>query len=312
MLRKTLRRLLPIQLRHEVIALREILKDGWRYQRATNEGARWSRRESHGEQHEARLTMDYHRIEKGLALPAPKQPFGAGVKERMLLLLRQRSNPESTGRYIQLSEEALAALDRWNASGEIDDTVTPVLEQDPAALDQRTADFFFNSRHSIRNFDLNKVPTLDELLHGVALARNTPSVCNRQAFRVHIFRERAHIDEILRIQNGATAFAHTIPALGVVTARRAMFVGPDERNQRWVDGGLFAMTLVWAWHAVGLSTCMLNWALPNSSSDKLRRLADIPHGDDIVVLIAIGHTSPRARVARSEKRSLDDLVILHS
>ena len=71
MLRKTLRRLLPIQLRHEVIALRETLKDGWRYQRATNQGARWSRRESHGEQHEARLTMDYHRIEKGLALPAP-------------------------------------------------------------------------------------------------------------------------------------------------------------------------------------------------------------------------------------------------
>ena len=91
-----------------------------------------------------------------------------------------------------------------------------------------------------------------------------------------------------------------------------MFVGPDERNQRWVDGGLFAMTLVWAFHALGLSTCMLNWALPNVSSNRLRELAGIPDGEDIVVLIAIGHAAEGARVARSEKRSVDDLGIFHS
>lgn len=129
---------------------------------------------------------------------------------------------------------------------------------------------------------------------------------------MHFYRDRDEIGAILRIQNGATAFAQTVPALGVVTARRAMFVGPDERNQRWVDGGLFAMTLVWAFHALGLSTCMLNWALPNVSSNRLRELAGIPDGEDIVVLIAIGHAAEGARVARSEKRSVDDLGIFHS
>ena len=312
MLRQAVRRAIPLRVRHEIVALREVLLDGWRYQRATTPKRRATSQETRGDQHEARLTMDYHRIEKGLALPQPKQPFGAAVRERMVDLLAETPPPNSEGRYVELAEQAVSALDQWNAEGEIESSVTPLLSDPFAGISPDEAIRFFGSRHSVRNYDPSRVPSTSELADGVALASNTPSVCNRQAFRVHFYRDRDEIDAILRIQNGATAFAQTVPALGVVTARRAMFVGPDERNQRWVDGGLFAMTLVWAFHALGLSTCMLNWALPNVSSNRLRELAGIPNGEDIVVLIAIGHAAEGARVARSEKRSIDDLGIFHS
>ena len=171
---------------------------------------------------------------------------------------------------------------------------------------------FFATRRSIRDFDVSRVPALEDLVGAVELARNTPSVCNRQGFRVHIYRDRPTIDRILQIQGGATGFNDTVPTVAVVTARRALFVGPMERNQRWVDGGLFAMTLVWAFHAIGLGTCMLNWSMGLRSSDRLRAAADIPDGEDIVVLLAIGHPRSGARVARSEKRSISDLAHFHA
>lgn len=312
MFRRILDRFVPLALRQEAVSLRETLADGWRYQRATSSEERWVDKCHTEARHEARLTMDYHRIEKGLALPEPKQPFGLSVRDRMVNLLAAQPDGDMARPYISYAETALVAQERWNKGGEIDDVVSPPIGEHTRPLGLTQARDFFSSRRSVRNFDPERVPSDEELSQGVELARNTPSVCNRQPYRVHWYRDRSQIEAILRIQNGATGFAHVIPAVGVVTARRAMFVGPDERNQRWVDGGLFAMTLVWAFHALGLSTCMLNWALPGVSSKRLRDVADIPQGEDIVVLIALGHARDGARVARSEKRETDDLSQIHS
>lgn len=312
MLRQIVDRLVPRGLRQEIVALRETLADGWRYQRATSAEEKWVDERHREDRHEARLTMDYHRIEKSLALPDPRRPFGLSVRDRMVALLSRQPKSDQVRPYVGYAESALAAQEHWNDSGEIDDAVSPPIGGQSSPLTAEQASAFFGSRHSVRNFDRERVPSDDELRQGVELARNTPSVCNRQAFRVHWYRDRPQIEAILRIQNGATGFAHVVPAVGVVTARRGMFVGPDERNQRWVDGGLFAMTLVWAFHALGLATCMLNWALPGVSSARLREIADIPRGEDIVVLIALGYPNDGARVARSEKRETDDLAWIHS
>lgn len=305
-------RVLPLALRQEIASLRETLSDGWRYQRASTAYDRWSEERHLADRHEARLTMDYHRIEKSLTLPEPRRPFGLGVRDRMTNLLDRRPVESQNRPYVAHAERALTGLDYWNHRGMVDDDVSPIFEPPRAQIDAEQAQMFFASRHSVRNFDTDRTPAASDLVQVVELARNTPSVCNRQGFRVHFFRERKDIEAILRIQNGAVGFAESVPVLAVVTARRAMFVGPDERNQRWVDGGLFAMTLVWAAHALGLSTCMLNWALPSASSARLRKLTNIADGEDIVVLIAIGHAAQGARVARSEKRTVDDLATFHS
>lgn len=311
-MRRIVARVFPVGLRQELVALRETLADGWRYQRASTGHDSWSEERHLPDRHEARVTMDYHRIEKSLTLPEPRRPFGLGVRDRITQLLDRRPSGAQNRPYVEHAERALNGLQSWNDRGVIEDDVSPTLEPGRPQLDEDQIRRFFASRHSVRNFDTDHAPTEADLLQVVELARNTPSVCNRQGFRVHFFRERDDIDAILRIQNGAVGFAGSVPALAVVTARRAMFVGPDERNQRWVDGGLFAMTLVWAAHALGLATCMLNWALPSASSARLRKITGIPDGEDIVVLIAIGHAAEGARVARSEKRTVDDLATFHS
>lgn len=301
----------PKWLREMVIVLREALVDAWRYQLVSGARPRVRDGVAQDDRHEARLTLEYHRVEKGLSLRSPRRPFGRAVKPRLVELLCETRSDGASPPYVELASDALGALDHWNDGGSVDDAVSPrweVVDSLPSADELAS---FFASRHSVRDFDTTRLPTRDELVKAVEMARNTPSVCNRQGYRVHIYTDRARIDEILAIQNAAGGFSDTVPAVAVVTARRAMFIGPMERNQRWVDGGLFAMTLVWAFQAVGLGTCMLNWSMGLRTSDRLRAVADISDGEDIVVLLAIGHAAEGARVARSAKRSVDDLAIFH-
>lgn len=307
-----LKKLIPKWVREEVVGLRETLVDGWRYQRATCSSDRLSTLSARSGRHEARLTMDYHRVEKSLALSDPRRPFGLALRPRLVRLLADTPEECEGLPYRAHATEALHALDQWNDGGAIDSTVSPPHEPQARPLAPEVAASFFDSRHSVRDFDVSRVPTQAEIDEAVELARNTPSVCNRQGYRAHIFRDRELIEQMLGLQGGATGFSGSIPVLVVVTARRALFVGPLERNQRWVDGGLYAMTLVWALHAVGLATCMLNWAMAARTSEQLRKVAGIPTEEDIVVLIAIGHAAPGARVARSEKRSAEDLALFHS
>lgn len=307
-----LKKLLPTWVREELVGLRETLVDGWRYQRATCSDDRLSTPTVRFRRHEARLTMEYHRVEKSLSLPAPRRPFGLTLRPRLVGLLAETREMSEELPYRTHATEALQALDRWNDGGTIDSTVSPHLESKARQLAPDVAASFFHSRHSVRDFDVSRPPTQAEIDEAVELARNTPSVCNRQGYRAHIFTNRDLIGQMLRLQGGATGFSESIPVLIVVTARRALFVGPLERNQRWVDGGLFAMTLVWALHAVGLATCMLNWAMAARTSDRLRTMAGIAADEDVVVLIAVGHAAEGARVARSPKRLPDDLAVLHS
>lgn len=103
---------------------------------------------------------------------------------------------------------------------------------------------------------------------------------------------------------------YEVPVVAVVTVDSRLFTGTHERNQRWVDGALFAMSLVWALHGLGLSTCMLNWSMNNAASNRLRAAAGLPEHEDVVVLLALGYAATGCRVARSPRRDLDQVLDL--
>ncbi|MEJ1194031.1 nitroreductase family protein [Pseudarthrobacter sp. CCNWLW207] len=175
-------------------------------------------------------------------------------------------------------------------------------------MDQDELEEFFTTRRSVRNFDPARSVAKEQLALATTWALNTPSVCNRQAGRVYYFTEQSDVERVLRLQNGNAGFRSSVSAVAVVTVDSRLFTGATERNQRWVDGGLFAMTLVWALHGVGLQTCMLNWSATNKSSQRLRRETGIDGHEDIVVLIAVGHADQGHRVARSERRGLEQVM----
>lgn len=266
---------------------------------------------------ECQLTKDYHRIEKGLALRNPKRPFGEAVKQRIASGLDvptvETQLPEVAGH----AQTALRALADWNSSEEIGADVSPTVETPEVwgpILDgeaQGLLAHFFSSRRSVRAFDSVREVNVEDIRTAVAMALSTPSVCNRQAWRVHLFTASDDISRVIAHQNGNAGFGDAVPALAVITVDTRLFAGANERHQRWIDGGLFAMSFAYGLHSRGLASCMLNWSMKNDASSRLRASAAIADHEDIVMLVAIGHTEKSFRIARSPRRSIDAVLELH-
>lgn len=262
---------------------------------------------------ECQITKDYHRIEKGLALGVPKRPFGAEVQRRIEAALPRLSQTREGG-LAKIARDALRALQVWNDTGMVDGDATqqrtardvwgPLATSESEAAIQH----LFTSRRSVRQFREQPV-AFETVQSAVALAANTPSVCNRQAWSVHAYFDEADVAAVLEQQDGNSGFRSEVPCVLVVTADRRMFAGPLERNQAYVDGGMFAMSLGWALHAVGLATCMLNWSRSMRDSARLREVAKIPENETIITMIAVGYPPETFRVARSKRRDVSTILV---
>lgn len=262
---------------------------------------------------EAQVIKDYHRVEKGLSLHAPKRPFGAVVKGRLDTFVPAADrSPEGRVREVALlARSAADALEEWNTGGRISDEIAPTMHH-PPAFDPAMMRSFFSSRRSVRDFDQARSVPRETLATVIEFFQQTPSVCNRQPARVHFYDDREKIAELLSIQAGSSGFRERVPQLAVVTAETGLFTGAGERNQMWIDGALAAMTLVWALHANGIATCMLNWSKRNTHSDRLRRAAEIPGEEAVICLIAFGFAPAEVRVARSPRRPTERVAYFHS
>lgn len=285
------------------LILREFRADMAGYLRTSSLLQKASRTPS---QLERDATIAYHQVEKGLSLPNPRRPFGELARKEIVRLSKADNYELVSPSTKEAASNALAALSEWSRDGTINPLVAP--SHTPPSIDPNLAKALFSSRRSCRNFNMDrKVPT--ELLEeAVILAQETPSVCNRQAARIKLFTDPNLIRSALELQNGNRGFTSQVPILALVSVDRNFFRGAGERNQRWIDGALFAMTFVWAAHGLGLSSCMLNWSMGLTATKALRSRALLAENQDIICMIAIGYASRDYHVARSHRRPLDDVL----
>jgi nitroreductase len=305
------RQQLGLALRHNkdrVRIVRESIIDASRHLRYSAAIDERSARTVGVRQMEAQITKDYHRIEKGLSLAQPRRRFGLEVMARLRRdLARYRAQADHDPVVVGTAESALDGLQRWHSSEVIEDPGPTRVHTPYVGLPKSVANEFFKTRASVRNFSSTPLaPVTIESAVEYALA--TPSVCNRQAWGVWSYHDRASIDKITALQNGNAGFGQEIPCLLIVTTDARLFAGSGERNQRWIDGGLFAMSLVWGLHSLGVATCMLNWSVDNDRTQQLRRLTGLPANLDIIALIAVGYPRDGLRVARSPRRPVSSVL----
>ncbi|HMN89757.1 MAG TPA: nitroreductase family protein [Saprospiraceae bacterium] len=170
---------------------------------------------------------------------------------------------------------------------------------------------FFEHRYSIRQFDASPV-ALDLIAKAIQMAQKAPSVCNRQSGKVYVFDNDEKGKAVLSCQNGNRGFGHTADKILIITSELGIFLGVGERNQCWIDGGLFAMSLIYALHSLGLGTCCLNWSVEQDVDRKLRRIAKIKDAENIIMLIALGHIPSQLVVARSQRKDLAEVAYFHT
>ncbi len=312
--RQTLRRRL-----NWVLLLRELFYDGARFARHSSA----LRSPATQEQLGAHLTMDYHRIEKGLALPSPRHGFGKDVIARLLRnipvyeaafgeddlvrtvhdVLRMYQSRQADQDYANpdlnayLAQADIAAMQKHNAPC----GVVPIAADDLFPFEDGQAETILKSRKSVRQYTGALVD--DDTVKKIAtLAQCAPSVCNRQSGRLYAANTREMIDRVLKHQNGNLGFGHTLGALFVVTADVQAFTSLGERNQGYVDGGIFAMQTVAAIHSQKLGGCMLNWSAVSKRDKALRAEFGIADTDVIITMIGCGYPSDDIEVAASARK----------
>lgn len=165
-------------------------------------------------------------------------------------------------------------------------------------------------RRSVREFTGQPVNDAD-IARAVQIAMQAPSVCNRQGARVHQFEDPATIKSVLEIQGGFSGYEMP-PRLLLVTADLDAFLFAPERNQPFVDGGLFMMSLLLGLTQVGLGSCSLNTAMGTEKEAKIRSLINIPDHEVFISFIAVGHYDHNVLVPRSKRTSMTDVLLRHS
>jgi nitroreductase len=292
--------------------------DSWRFRKYSGAG----KRDSDLAVEWARITRDYHRLEKGLALPSPRRGFGADVVKRLLKLVSTYRRRFGDGDVIDIASGAMHEHARFNG---IDPAKHPALaaliatarsvdaggtyevtRQEVHAAARIDLSDFFARRHSVRHFDPAPVdPAL--IRRAIEMAQKAPSVCNRQSGRVHVLTSDAGKARALKYQNGNRGF-EVIPVVLLITSDLRCFLEPSERYQAWIDGGLFAMSVNYALHSLGLGACMLNWSVDASTDAAMRMANAIPEHESIIMMMAVGHLPERFRVAQSSRRPIDEVV----
>ncbi len=140
------------------------------------------------------------------------------------------------------------------------------------------------------------------------MAQKTPCVCNRQSWKVHLFKNKENITDALRIQGGAAGFDESINSLIVISSELAYFQSPGERYQGWIEGGLFSMSLIYAIHSLGLVSCCLNWSKNKEIDIQFKNKFDIPESHSIIMLLSVGYPKEEFLVAESWRKPIDTIL----
>jgi len=315
------------KLKRRIVAARYFLYDAKRYLRNASYLS-----DTHSDsQLSGRLFAHAHCIEKGLALPEPRPGFGKPMIMNLVKLLREfrsrnlhnNSIPYQMGigalhSYIsfhdsnpELIADITAAFKNLEVESEPSGggTVEMTREEILAKSNSPFPELAF-TRHSVRKYSGEQVDAAI-LNRAIEIAQRTPSVCNRQGGRVHVLESKTVQEKALAFQNGNRGFGDTADKILIVTVDLRIFDGISERNQAYIDGGMFAMSLVYALSSLGLATCCLNWSAKIENDMGLRELGLIGDHETVIMFLSVGHYAETFSVAVSPRHNQSEILTRH-
>lgn len=277
-----------------------------------------------------RITAHYHVIEKGLTMPTPRPGFGKDIVSSLINYLKvyTTQNYPTEVQEVQTAIKVLLAYRDFNTthnSMDIDlekaisslvDLIVnshfqggskKVLKAEYIKSCKGDFNQLASNRVSIRNFD-SAQPTVSTIKSALELAKRTPSVCNRQSWSISFVRQKEKISKILSLQNGNRGFGANIPSLIIVKADLRAFLGAEERNQIFIDSGMFGMSLVYALQYQELGTVVLNWAVNKETDEQLKAELNISESEVVSMIIGVGYLKDELNVPYSQRKETDQLI----
>lgn len=166
---------------------------------------------------------------------------------------------------------------------------------------------FSNSRASIRSFTGEKI-TFEIIEKVIELAKNAPSVCNRQPTKVYYIENKEKIDKVLQIQGGLTGYTDDISQLLIVVTDRNYFYSIGERNQLYVDGGIFVMNLLYALHYYKIGACPAHWGHTSGKDKDIMKEISLSESEKVICVIPIGIPKDKFKTTLSLRRGNNEIL----
>ena len=271
------------------------------------------------------LTKQYHIIEKGLSLSEPRLGFG---EQKILNLMNVTSDYVVKFGEDDLSKNIVNVLEEYvnfnlkkGFNSDLIDKIQLFISNKDSNLnsagirDNYISNIsydnykdFVTSRSSVRNFKNKEVSDM-LILKALDIAKYTPSVCNRQGWKMHVYKGDKAL-EMLTLQNGNRGFSESIARLVIVTGDINYF-SQNERNQIGIDGGMFSMSFLYSLHSLGLGACALNTCVSLKTEEKIKKLGEIPKWEKLIMYIAVGFPEDNCKVAISDRRETQSFITIH-
>jgi nitroreductase len=277
---------------------------------------------------EAHIIFHTHQIEKGLSHAEFRSGFGKDVLKKLRLQMEKLRNHDSVA-YIAGLSAIKAYVDvheknRYDISEQKKIIGERLLAEAMACksdisgyfvIDKRSKennktknfkDLFMN-RYSVREFSNEPVDD-KKIRRALEISLKTPTICNRQSFRVMIIKNREKIKEVLQIQNGFRDYDPP-PVLVLILTDTRFFRGVEERNNVYIDGGSFMMSFLLGLEYEGLAACPLNTIFKVDEEKKTRQILGIADNYNFISYVAIGNFRKKNKVAKSFRFPVDDIII---
>ena len=275
------------------------------------------------------LLRQCHVIEKGLSMRMPHKFFGLSNAEDVSkkLLQYQTKYGDSNPSFITYPTDILRAyLTYAKENGWDSKEITSNLEKlnspfhsshlygfnqiDRKDIPNQSTFFetFLKTRHSIRYYKKDK-PAQELLNKALQMAQLTPSACNRQCWKVHQF-DLDNCTKLLKWQEGARGFESEPTVAFLITADLQAFLY-YEPFQAYIDGGMYAMSLIYALHSLGLGTIPLSCGFESSKLKKLRLNFNIPENEVPIEIVATGLLQNSFNVAESRRKPISEVIVYH-
>lgn len=280
----------------------------------------------------ANVILNYHILEKGLTMPNRRYGFGVDVLKRLMRLVDEFEGrhghddqvDHATGvirAYFELHSNAekfrkVGDLEYWASIRRflechkgISSAQQPHVKREDF-FSRRRSEFpeFAWSRHTVRHYASKNLP-LERIVQAVDLARSTPTACNRQHCRVYCVSNREKMESLLRIQGGNRGFGSLANKLLVVTADLQDLCVARERNDIFVNGGMFLMNLCYALHYYEIAHCILNWSREPEEDRAMRRVLAIRPSETVIAILTCGEAPDEFDIAASPRKGLNETFV---
>ena len=278
------------------------------------------------------LMRENHVIEKGMSMRNPRKGFGQQKVEALLARLNKYfllygtvdkdflCYPISTIKsYIEYTEKSGIEIpkirDLYNDL--ISKTKLHIIKhqagiQEITKIDilnacNRDFESLLYSRHSIRYFSEEPVQR-ETIIKALELAQRTPSACNRQGWKTHVFEGDKSV-ELIKWQAGSRGFEEECRYSILVSANLKAFLW-HEVHQAYVDGGLYAMNLINALHSLGLGCIPLSCGFEYEKLNELKKF-DIPENEVPILIVVFGQLQDKFNYAVSTRKDISITNTFH-